>query len=211
MSAVKGYRHGRGRCSACGADCAIKVRRPNGERVTWKHSCLYGDLCEMPIAEELKPVVQAEDGHKIIRHRVLHNGCWECTSHVKGMNGYPLLKIHGKAGNLHRHVFEDNYGPIPTGLCVCHSCDNRMCVNPEHLFLGTVKDNYWDMVAKGRRRLGPLYGERSSSARLTWDKVRAIRSSKQSSSIEAKRYGVHPSTICLIREGKHWKEPQDGQ
>ncbi len=65
---------------------------------------------------------------------------------------YPMRTIKGKSIGLHRYVFEQVYGPIPKGIYVCHSCDNNKCINPEHLFLGTAKDNQQDALSKGKRK-----------------------------------------------------------
>lgn len=77
------------------------------------------------------------------------NGCWEwqaCLTH----SGYGRFQVHPKTYRAHRIAYFLMNGDIKNGLCVCHSCDNACCVNPQHLFLGTSKQNTHDMISKGR-------------------------------------------------------------
>ena len=79
-----------------------------------------------------------------------NTGCWLW---LRGINsdGYGLVRIEGKSYRVPRLVWGIFKGPIPPNMRVCHRCDVRLCINPDHLFLGTDKDNYDDMVAKGRK------------------------------------------------------------
>ena len=86
--------------------------------------------------------------------------CWEWKRGSRG-NGYGCFKYDGKVIDSHRMVWFLIYGEFPE-LLVCHTCDNRKCCNPNHLFLGTYKDNVDDMMEKGRHgakkgELNPLY------------------------------------------------------
>lgn len=77
------------------------------------------------------------------------NSCWLWTGSLTG-NGYGKINIDKKYISTHRLAWELVNGPIPEGMHICHTCDTRLCVNPEHLFLGTPKDNAMDREQKGR-------------------------------------------------------------
>src|SRR5665213_770489 len=92
---------------------------------------------------------------KTMRHA---NGCLEWTGTI-GQAGYGQTTWQGRKYHAHRLAWERARGPIPAGMLVCHKCDNRKCVDIEHLFLGTQKDNIQDAIAKGRfdpQRMGRL-------------------------------------------------------
>jgi hypothetical protein len=76
------------------------------------------------------------------------SGCWEFSQ--RSTKGYGLIRFGGRKRGAHRLSYETWVGPIPDGLFVLHRCDNRRCINPDHLFLGTARDNAVDMVRKGR-------------------------------------------------------------
>lgn len=135
--------------------------------------------------------------------RVASNGCHEWTAYINP-RGYGRFKISGKQVMAHRFAYEMSVAQIPDGLFVCHRCDNRRCVNPSHLFLGTNQDNMRDMIAKGRSPRTRLHGEMNGSCKLQARDVAAIRNSKLSQSKLAAAYGVDQSTISHIKTGKNW-------
>ena len=133
--------------------------------------------------------------------------CWEWQG-APTPCGYGRLRcgIHSNSTNVpaHRVSWEIHFGPIPDGLFVCHICDNPICVNPAHLFLGTAVDNVADMDAKGRR--GTYDHTRSSP--LTANDVREIRrrfAIGERQAVMAIEYGVSPNTVHRIVRSKTWK------
>ena len=80
--------------------------------------------------------------------------CWIWNGAIRGNSGYGSFNVNGKIESSHRISYKLFKGVIPMGICVLHRCDNRLCVNPDHLFLGTQGDNMKDMFNKGR--MNPL-------------------------------------------------------
>ena len=101
----------------------------------------------------LKSRVKYKESFYIINETT---SCWEWIG-CKWKSGYGYLRINRKHISAHRYMYELYKGAIPDGYCVCHSCDNPSCVNPEHLWLGTQGDNMRDAYQKGRRNQKGIY------------------------------------------------------
>lgn len=142
-----------------------------------------------------------------VRDKILANvamepntGCWLWTGLLTS-KGYARMRI-GREQRGHRHSFDAFKGPIAAGMYVCHACDVRSCVNPEHLWLGTNADNMRDMV--GKRRLGMIpppkaVSRRSARAKLSPDQVRTIRAGRESINQLARRFGVSHGAVHRAR------------
>lgn len=156
-----------------------------------------------------------------LRRRFLENvspepssGCWLWTASYSE-NGYGRFWVGVARGNgsvwqAHRAALLLLRGVEPGGMCACHRCDNRACVNPDHLFLGTYLDNNRDMTAKGRHGYGGLPGESHHQARLTAKQVREIRLARKAGVTGrelASRYGVSGSAIYSAANGRTWGAP----
>lgn len=159
-------------------------------------------------------------------------GCVEWIGAINNRGYGYVRRSNGITYLAHRIVWSHFRGPIDSGLFVCHRCDNPRCVNIDHLFLGTPKDNYDDMVSKGRGD-GPAFkgrsvasnvrhsesmrlwhasnpmrwsGERSPRSKLSADQVRLIRSSNLTLVDLARSLGVSKETVRCVRNGKSYKE-----
>ena len=97
-------------------------------------------------------------------------GCWLWSAHLNPATGYGMFRFNGRPTGAHRVAWMREYGPIPKAMFVCHKCDVRACVRPDHLFLGTAADNNADGLAKGRM------GERKTTLRQRREIVRLYES-----------------------------------
>lgn len=120
---------------------------------------------------------------------------------AKDKAGYGVSWLNGKWIRAHRKAYIQNKGEIPDDLVVRHTCDNKACVNPDHLILGTHQDNSTDMVSRDRQAKGSLVG----TAKLTEEIVVMIRSLSGSSQQLAKFFDCSKTTIKDIRNNKIWK------
>ena len=134
------------------------------------------------------------------------NGCWLWMGGK--VRGYGQIRRGGRGSGLmltHRVSFEHFVGPIPDGLCILHSCDIPACVNPDHLFLGTHKDNTADCVKKGR--FADNKGEANGRSKLTEENIRSIRAMRHAGETQksiADHFGVSYGHVSLIISGKNW-------
>ena len=125
--------------------------------------------------------------------------------------GYGMFRFDGRAQAAHRVSYILAHGDIPDGLCVLHTCDNRACVNPAHLWLGTRADNNADMRRKGRGVNPPgcdNRGSRHGASKMTECDVLSIRQRMRdgttTQSALAREYGVDPSAISNIVRRRNW-------
>lgn len=156
-------------------------------------------------------------------------GCWEWQGSRNVKSGYGYLTAYAVFGRLpqpcHRVAWILTFGEIPDDLWVLHQCDNPPCVNPAHLFLGTVQDNATDKMAKGRHRYGVRYGEehwthkcpervakreKHGGAKLTATQVEEIRQLHRDTLLTeqeiADRYGISRPAVSAIITNRHWRE-----
>lgn len=142
---------------------------------------------------------------KKIDFKIEDAGCYTCISHAPDKKGYPHTSKNGKRISVYRHIYEECFGEIPKEMLIRHTCDNRMCINLEHLIIGTYQDNMNDKMLRGRHRLNPAKGEKQGFAKLTDDKVKKILIDNRKHSEIAKEYGVTRQTIQCVKARKTWK------
>lgn len=145
-----------------------------------------------------------------------NTGCWLWDA-ATARGGYGAFKVDGRLCGAHRVAWEIYVGPINCGLSVLHRCDQPLCVNPSHLFLGTSADNVADRESKGRTSRGArhrervAWGENNGQAKLSAADVAAIRSSHELTQASlAREYGVSQQQVSRILNGKKWANEDNG-
>lgn len=135
---------------------------------------------------------------------VFGNGCWTWAGPCHP-SGHGRTTVDGRPWYAHRRAWTLTNGPIPSGLCVCHKCDNPPCVRPDHLFLGTVADNNQDMWRKGRGGRPPR-GNQNPNVKLSDAEVAAIRARYTTGGVShralAREYGVSKTLVACIIVGR---------
>lgn len=145
----------------------------------------------------------------LLRQRVLDNfmpvtetGCWIFMG-TWAKNGYGTAGVGNSNRSpalAHRFFYEQMRGPIPLGMFVCHKCDTPQCVNPDHLFIGTPRDNTQDGIRKGRIKY-PI-GYCFKPYKLTDSQVIEIFKDNRTHSVISTEYGIHQSMVSLIKSKK---------
>lgn len=132
------------------------------------------------------------------------SGCWEWIGGRHGV-GYGCVPASMGGGRYaHRAMYESVCGTIPQGMYVLHTCDNRLCINPEHLWLGTHRDNIADMNAKSRQKGGSLPNERNPSCRFTDGQIRSMREARKTMSLRAmvRHFGISETHLLRVMRGE---------
>lgn len=134
--------------------------------------------------------------------------CWNWSG-IKNNNGYGRFSYKDSHRLSHRMSFMIFFGEIPDGKNVCHKCDNRLCVNPMHLWIGTQSENLKDAVSKGRMFRPNTNGEKNGNSSLLLADVREIRRLKKTGMknyLIASLFNVSGGTVGDIVNYKTWKE-----
>lgn len=131
-----------------------------------------------------------------------NSGCWFWMGAVR--RRYGTLSVSGRMEAAHRVSYSLFIGPIPEGLYVCHSCDEPLCVNPDHLWVGTCRDNAQDRVAKDRGAHAEKHGH-TSLTRSSVNAIRFLRRRGLKTPLIAKIYGIKRPNVSQICLGRTWK------
>lgn len=117
-------------------------------------------------------------------------------------NNYGQFSMGNKTWKSSRAAWVLFKGEIPVGGIICHHCDEPLCVNLEHLYVGSYSDNMRDKVNRGRNN--PVRGERCHFSKLTESDVKAIRESEGSCKFIGAKYGIGAMQVSRIRRGLRW-------
>lgn len=176
------------KCSVCGSNKVVgRMLCRAHYQASWRRGELdQHALDKRPISERLLEKIERKE-----------TGCWEWTAGMRS-DGYGLIWFEGKAQRAHRISYQTFKGPLKRTDVLCHKCDNRKCVNPDHIFIGTRADNVRDAASKDRMP----YGNNHWNAVLSDAQIAMIRSIEGVTHTEiARQFGVAQSTISRIRAG----------
>lgn len=204
-----------------------------GNLITWEVSCECGSVVHVRsgnlrsgvsrscgCSNGAGPRLMGEPEKRLFRQiKKLPSGCWVWQG-ISMSSGYGIFSLNGEQTSTHRAAWTIFRGEIPSDLFVLHSCDVRLCVNPDHLWLGTREDNTQDMLRKGRQSKGPkhrarcrevaLRGEERPSAKLTEEAVRFIRKNYRKRPGHpnlkdlADKFGVQQNAVLRVIHGRTW-------
>lgn len=184
------------KCMFCGDEFLVHLYLEYTAKYC-NRKCKYSHLKQLSYDDEYQK-------YKLLKSVIVQqNNCWEWQK-SKNTDGYANWKYKGKQQHASRISYLLFIGDIPINKIVCHSCDNRKCVNPNHLFLGTRKENTQDMVNKDRH----TRGERSPNSKTTNNiviEIRELFSRGMKQSEIAKVYGFNPTFINRIVLRKTWR------
>ena len=136
--------------------------------------------------------------------RIPIGGCWLWTGPDKNKFWHGAFKLGARETKVtfaHRTAWNLYVGEIPNGMCVCHSCDNPSCVNPDHLFLGSQGDNVMDKVSKGMH----LFGSKCPNSKITEPIAAQIKILKKPTKVMAEMFGISRQSVADIVYGRTWK------
>jgi len=188
----------------CLCDCGNKVEVSTGALNGYKKSC----GCLNTDTRRKNALSMGKKNKKKLKDRFFSfvektEYCWNWIGDI-GVGGYGRIWHNGKTVKAHRLSYIKFKGKIPKGILVCHKCDNPKCVNPDHLFLGTEKDNTDDRDNKDRQARGSCHGMSKFTDKDIIE-IKTLLLKNITISEIAKIYAVDWGTIKNIKSGKTWK------
>lgn len=187
-------------CSVCGSSF---TRNPSYGKAQWARTKYCGRKCAGAARSEQLGKLRPALVDKFRSFFTPGNGCWNWTGTIDGY-GYGVIDYSGKRYRAHVLALEFDGRPVGGGMVARHKCDNPKCVNPEHLEVGTQRQNVYDAIARGRFPRG----ERSGQSKLTENDVKEIRTSDGSNTQLSIKFGVTRQAIGRIRRGETWRHIQ---